>query len=73
MASKTWHHPSASSRPRSLRDEREPLPLPSARPIRNTARMMENTYTVAPISMPMSRVQTTSAPSALAPESPMVT
>ena len=47
------------------------LPMPS--PTRNTARMIENVYTVAPSISDRSRVQITSAASAEAPESAIVT
>src|ERR1035441_1295342 len=43
--SSTWHQPSASrapGAPRTARTSHDPPPLPSASPIRNTARMMEN-------------------------------
>src|SRR5580700_5682098 len=71
-ASSNWQQPSAR-RGRTIRERYDPIQLPSAMPIRNTERMIENTYTVAPISMPIRRVHTTSAPRALAPESPMDT
>src|SRR5271157_3376883 len=65
--SSTWHQPSASrapAAPHTARTSHDPQPLPSASPIRNTARMMENTYTVEPSIIPINRVQTTSAPNA---------
>src|SRR5437867_3429943 len=69
---RSWHQPSAS-RGFTVRDTHDPPTLPIASPIRNTARMMENTYTVAPSIIPMRRVHTTSAPSAHAPDTAIVT
>ena len=72
-ASSNWQIPMATrgrTEPRSMADA-DTLPIPM--PTRNTARMMENVYTVAPSSRPSSRVQTTSAPSAVAPLMAMVT
>src|SRR5262249_60877598 len=46
----------------------EPIALPIQRPIKNTARIMENAYVVAPNRSESSRVHTTSAPSAVRPE-----
>lgn len=69
--SRTWHQPSASLGREFF--NREPARLPIASPIRNTAKMMEKTYTVAPSIMPMILVQITSAPRALAPDSAVVT
>ncbi len=43
-----------------------------ASPTRNTPKMIENTYTVEPSIIPIKRVQITSAPSAHAPDNPMV-
>jgi hypothetical protein len=43
------------------------------RPIRNTARISENVYTVAPNSSERIRVQITSAASAVIPDRPIVT
>ena len=71
-ASSAWHQPSAA-RGEVTRSTHDPHRLPIARPTRNTARITEKTYTVAPSSIPSTRVQTTSAPSAPAPESAMVT
>ena len=45
-----------------------PRLLPIPRPIRNTARINENVYTVPPSRSDSKRVQTTSAPSAAMPE-----
>ena len=50
----------------------EPTLLPMPSPMRNAARMSENVYVVAPSSSDSRRVQTTSAASAVAPESAIV-
>ena len=50
----------------------DPTPLPTEMPHRNTPRMIEKVYVVAPISSVKSRVQTTSAPSAVIPDRPMI-
>src|SRR5947209_6909083 len=67
-ASRSWQQPSAS-RAEVRRDSAAPAALPSPSPTRNTARMIENVYTVAPSISESRRVQTTSAPSAVSPES----
>ena len=70
-ANSIWQIPSAA-RGRLERESTEPTPLPRPIPARKIARMMENVYTVAPRSSPNNRVQTTSAPSAHAPDSAIV-
>ncbi len=70
--SSAWHQPSAV---RALAVDRaitEPMLLPRPMPTRNPARISENVYVVAPSSSDRSRVHTTSAASAVAPEMPMV-
>ena len=68
-----WHQPSAR-RGRATRDDMaEPIVLPMPRPKRNTARISEKVYVVAPKSSERSRVQTTSAASAVKPDSAMTT
>src|SRR3569833_2700106 len=66
--SRIWHQPSAL-RGFTLRSSQEPPAVPPARPVRKTARMIAKTYTVASSKKPSRHVQTTSAPSATAPES----
>ncbi len=71
--SSIWHQPSAR-RGRAVRaaiDDPMLLPMPSPR--RNTARISEKVYTVAPKSSESVRVQITSAPSAVRPERPIAT
>src|SRR6185369_6462187 len=71
--SSNWHQPSAV-RGRARRDAMaDPTLLPMPRPKRNTARMSENVYVVAPKSNESSRVQMTSAASAVNPDSAMTT
>src|SRR6202521_2749301 len=69
----TWHQPNISrgcARREALNAAAQlPIPIPT----RNTARMMENVYTVAPSISDTRRVQITSAPSAQHPDSAMVT
>src|SRR5215470_8814460 len=63
--------------PRSLRglvlqrDMAEARLLPMPRPVRKTARMIENAYTLTPNSIDNNRVQITSAPRAAIPDRPM--
>src|SRR5262249_8469136 len=67
------HQPSAS-RGRVTRDAiADPTLLPMPRPNRKTARMSENVYVVAPKSSESSRVQITSAASAVKPDSAITT
>src|SRR4051794_16090486 len=63
-----WQMPSASCAEAARRVSRAPRLLPIPRPIRNTARIKEKAYTVAPSISESRRVQTTSAPSADIPE-----
>ena len=56
-----------------LRVSIEPTPLPIPSPIRNTARMIENVYTVAPRISDKILVQITSAPNADMPDRAMAT
>ncbi len=69
--SSPWQTPSAARAVASDRAAAEPTALPMPRPSRNTARMSENVYTVAPSSSDSRRVHTTSAPRAVMPEIPM--
>src|SRR5262252_8312130 len=63
--SASWHQPSAS-RGRATRDAiADPTVLPMPRPKRNTARISENVYVVAPKSSDRRRVHTTSEASAV--------
>ena len=55
------------------RTTRAPAALPKPRPTRNTARISEKVYVVAPNSSESRRVQVTSAPSAVKPESAIAT
>src|SRR4051794_1143176 len=63
-----WQAPSAPCADRARRASEDPRPLPIPRPIRNTARISEKVYTVAPSISESRRVQTTSAPSADIPD-----
>ena len=47
-ANNIWQKPSNSRGRVVVRDKNEPALLPIPSPIRNTARMIENVYTVAP-------------------------
>src|SRR5262249_28774732 len=63
-----WQKPSATRgrfKPRAIADPRL-LPIP--RPTRNTARIIENVYVVAPKMSERFRVQITSAASAVRPD-----
>ena len=72
-ARSNWHQPSANPGRTAWRASSDPKLLPMPRPTRNTARIMENVYTVAPSSSDSRRVQITSAPRAPAPDRAMVT
>src|SRR4051812_30481432 len=63
-----WQAPSASLADAAPRATMAPRVLPIPRPIRNTARINENVYTVPPSISESKRVQTTSAPRADIPE-----
>ena len=65
---KAWQAPKAKRGCRRVPANNEPTLLPSPKPTRNTAKMIENVYTVPPSSSESSRVQTTSAPSAVNPD-----
>src|ERR1700687_3174705 len=69
--SSSWHHARAMRGRASPRPSAEPRLLPMPMPVRNTARMSENVYVVAPNSSDSVRVQRTSAASAVSPDSPM--
>ena len=64
-----WHQPSAVAGRARLRASADPTLLPMPRPSRNPARMRENVYVVPPKSSESRRVHTTSAESAVNPES----
>src|SRR5439155_24350365 len=68
-----WQTPSATRGRPTPRASAEPRLLPMPRPIKNTARIRENVYTVAPKSSERRRVHTTSAASAVIPDSAIVT
>src|SRR5438270_13183429 len=63
-----WQAPSATRAVAARRARSAPRLLPIPRPVRNTARIKEKVYTVAPSISDSRRVQTTSAPSADIPE-----
>src|SRR4051812_17750325 len=63
-----WQTPSATRAVVARRARSAPRLLPIPRPVRNTARIKEKVYTVAPSISDSRRVQTTSAPSADIPE-----
>src|SRR5271165_5003134 len=67
-----WQAPSATCADAACRASNAPRLVPIPRPIRNTARIKENVYTVPPSTSESKRVQTTSAPSADIPESAIV-
>ena len=71
--SRSWHQPSATRGRATRRASSDPIVLPMPRPTRNTARISENVYVVAPKSSDRMRVQTTSAPSAVMPDSAIAT
>src|SRR5688572_26819745 len=71
--SPTWHQPSAKRAFVPPRASAAPRLLPIPRPTRNTARMSEKVYVVAPSSSDSIRVQTTCAPSAVSPDKAMET
>jgi hypothetical protein len=60
--------PSATRGRFAVRPIAAPTLLPIPRPSRNTARICENVYVVAPNRSESIRVHTTSAPSAVMPE-----
>src|SRR5689334_23333362 len=68
----SWHDASASRGRARLRARADPTLLPMPRPTRKAARISENVYTVAPKSRDSVRVHTTSAASAVNPESAIV-
>src|ERR1700730_10411437 len=72
-AARNWQTPSATRGRTTDLAAKAPALLPIPNPTRNTARINENVYTVAPIMVASSRVQTTSAPRAHMPEIPMTT
>ena len=67
----SWHQPSAILGFDRLRAIADPRLLPMPRPTRNTARISEKVYVVAPKSSDSIRVHTTSDPSAVRPDSAM--
>src|SRR6266404_3415834 len=67
-AKSIWQTASAMRGLGIWRDRYDPTPLPSPSPTRNTARMIEKVYTVAPSIRDSKRVQITSAPSAHIPD-----
>src|SRR5215472_11307793 len=69
----SWLQPSIARGLRAVLAAIAPTALPMPRPTRNTARIMENVYTVAPSISPRRRVQITSAPRAVAPDSAIAT
>ena len=69
----SWHQPSATRGRAMLFAMSDPRLLPMPRPMRNTARMIENVYVLAPNSRLRMRVQTTSAASAQKPDSAIAT
>src|ERR1043166_3648945 len=73
IASSNWLQPSSARGLRAVRAASEPARLPMPSPTRNTARIIEKVYTVAPSISPSKRVQITSPPSAVAPEIAIVT
>jgi hypothetical protein len=68
MATIIWHTPSATRGRTMPPASHDPTLLPMPRPVRNTARMIEKVYTVAPSISDSRRAQITSAASAVAPE-----
>src|SRR4051812_45757517 len=68
--SRSWLHASAR-RGVFVRAMNDPALLPNPRPMRKTARMIENVYTDAPSISDSVRVHTTSAPSAVSPDRPI--
>src|SRR5687767_3555460 len=66
--SNPWQTPNASLGRSITRATTDAAELPIPRPNRNTARMIENVYTVPPRISDSSRVQITSAPNAQNPE-----
>src|SRR4051812_10928682 len=70
--SSSWHQPSARLGDARSRASVEPAVLPTPRPTRKTARISANVYTVAPKWSDSRRVHTTSAESAVKPDSAIV-
>ena len=68
-----WLQPSQKRGRGVPRAATDPALLPIPNPSRNTDRMIENVYTVAPSISESRRVQITSAPSAVSPDKAMVT
>ena len=66
-----WQTPSANRADAARRVRNAPRPPPIPRPIRKTARINENVYTVPPSINDSNRVQTTSAPRADMPDRPI--
>ena len=71
--SPNWHNAKATRGRSVSRATIDPSVLPMPRPARNTARINENVYTVAPSINDSSRVQTTWAASAVMPDNAMAT
>src|SRR4029077_6324281 len=69
----SWDHPRARRGDAMSRAIVAPAVLPMPRPTRNTARISANVYTVAPKCSERSRVQITSAESAVSPDNAIVT
>ena len=67
--SDSWHQASATRGRARLRASADPTLLPMPMPVRNTARISENVYVVAPKRSDRLRVQSTSAASAVIPDS----
>ena len=72
-ASNIWQIPKAIRGDIVPRARNDPTLLPIPSPTRNTAKMIENVYTVPPSISETSRVQTTSAPSADMPDNAIAT
>jgi hypothetical protein len=68
----SWHQPSAVRGYAIDRAITDPTVLPIPSPNRNTARISEKVYTVAPSISDSRRVHTTSDPSAVTPDSAIV-
>ena len=71
--SRSWHQPSTTRGCATRRASSAPTVLPMPRPTRNTARINEKVYAVAPNKSDSSRVHTTSAPSADMPDKAIAT
>jgi len=70
-ARRSCSHPSVARGCLESRASQEPTTLPTPSPARNTPRMIENAYVVAPNIKDSRRVHTTSEPRAVRPESAM--